>query len=56
MGFWEGFLILVGLLLFFQVIYNWQKMKMASYGMEEKIVTKNGEDETIWVKAKIEED
>lgn len=52
MGFWEGFLIFIGLLFFFQWMFNWQKIKMAQAGMEEKVVMQNGEETTIWVKAR----
>lgn len=52
MGFWEGFLILIVILGIFQWLYNWQKIKMASLGMEEAIITMDGESWTVWVKSK----
>lgn len=42
--------IIVGIL-----IENQQKLKMANAGMEQKVVSVNGEEEKIWVKVKTDD-
>ncbi len=43
--------IVIGIL-----IENQQKIKMASLGMEQKVVSVDGDDEKIWVKAATDTD
>ena len=52
----EIFLAVVIAIIIGILIENQQKIRMAEAGMEQKVVSVDGEDEKIWVKSQVKTD